>query len=142
MASDQRARGAAALVPPVPNWELKPGARFTNEEGQGEGQITEVNAPTVLAYRWGAEQFRFELPPHGDGCLLIFTHVFDDRALAAQHAAGWEVYFNRLDTHLAGGFLAEETAHEAASELHERYAEIFGLDPGLDGGHWQHLTNE
>lgn len=59
----------------------------------------------------------------------FFTHVFDDRALGAQHAAGWEVYFNRLDAHLSGSFLSEEEAHKVAPELHERYAASFGLDP-------------
>jgi uncharacterized protein YndB with AHSA1/START domain len=115
--------------PGVPKWDLEPGARFTNEQGQGGGQIIELDPPRLLAYSWGAERFRFELQPDGDGCLLVFTHVFDDRALGAQHAAGWEVYLNRLDAHLAGGFLSEEDAHEVAPDLHERYAESFGLDP-------------
>lgn len=67
--------------------------------------------------------------PTGEGCLLVFTHVFDDRfGPAAQHAAGWEAYLNRLDAHLGGGYLSEEEAHEAVPELHERYAEAFGAD--------------
>lgn len=115
--------------PGVPEWDLKPGARFTSEEGQGSGHITEVDPPSVLAYTWGAERFRFELKPAGNGCRLVFTHVFDDRALGAQHAAGWEAYLARLDSHLAGRYLSEEAAHEAVPELHERYAERFGLDP-------------
>lgn len=115
--------------PGVPKWELEAGATFTNEQGQGTGQITEIDPPRLLAYSWGDEHFRFELQPDGNGCLLVFTHVFSDRALGAQHAAGWEVYFNRLDAHLAGGYLSEEAAHEAVAELHERYAESFGLDP-------------
>ena len=57
-------------------------------------------------------------------------HVFDDRALGAQHAAGWEIYFNRLDAHLAGGFLSEEEAHEAVAELQRGYADQFRLDDG------------
>jgi hypothetical protein len=48
-------------------------------------------------------------------CRLVFTHVFDDRALGAQHGAGWEIYFNRLHSHLAGEFLTEEEAYEAGS---------------------------
>jgi uncharacterized protein YndB with AHSA1/START domain len=115
--------------PGVPHWTLEAGASFANEQGQGSGRIIEVNPPRLLAYSWGEEWFRFELEHEADGCLLVFTHVFDERALGAQHAAGWEIYFNRLDAHLKGEFLSEEQAHEAAPELHERYAESFGLDP-------------
>ena len=32
----------------------------------------------------------FELTAQEGGCRLVFTHVFDDRRLAAQTAAGWE----------------------------------------------------
>lgn len=60
-----------------------------------------------------------------------------------QHAAGWEIYFNRLDSHLAGAFLSEEEAHEAVPELHERYAESFGLDPEVGGKAFgQHHTQQ
>jgi hypothetical protein len=57
--------------------------------------------------------------------------VFDDRAEGAQHAAGWETYFKRLDAHLAAGYLSEEDAHRDIAELHEAYAERFGLDPAV-----------
>jgi hypothetical protein len=53
-----------------------------------------------------------ERRPDGDGCVLVFTHVFDDRALGAHHTAGWVVYLNRLDSHFAGNFLSEQDAHE------------------------------
>ncbi|MEX2193927.1 MAG: SRPBCC family protein [Thermoleophilaceae bacterium] len=115
--------------PGVPKWDLQPGAEFTSEEGEGTGRVTEVEPPRLLAYEWGGEQFRYELGPDGDGCIMVFTHVFADRALGAQHAAGWEIYLGRLDAHLAGGFQSEDEAHEAFPALHERYAERFGLDP-------------
>jgi uncharacterized protein YndB with AHSA1/START domain len=96
-------------------------------EGEGQrGEIGELQAPRVIAWSWGVERYRFELRPDGDGCLLIFTHVFDDRlGPGAQHAAGWEAYLNRLDAHLAGGFLSEEEAHEVVPELLARYIEAF-----------------
>jgi hypothetical protein len=92
------------------------------------GEITELEPERVLAWTLGSERFRFELAPDRDGCLLVFTHVFDDRALGAQHAAGWEAYLDRLDSHLAGGFLSEQEAHESFPQRQERYAESFGLD--------------
>ena len=58
--------------------------------------------------------------------MLVFTHVFNP-ALGPgwQHAAGWETYFDRLDAHLAGGYLSEEDAHEGIDALMERYRERF-----------------
>ena len=114
------------FVAPV-DWKPEAGEVF---ESMGEaGTITELDPPRLIAYTWGGELLRFELRPDAGGCTLVFTHVFDDRALGAQHAAGWEIYLDRLDAHLAGGFLGEEEAHAAFPELHERYAERFGLDP-------------
>ena len=113
--------------PGVPDWKLEPGERFGAEDGgEAKGEITELDPPRVLAYDWDGEQFRFVLRPDGDGCVLVFTHVFADPALGAQHAAGWEIYLGRLDVHLGGGFLSEEDAHDAFPELHERYVERFG----------------
>jgi uncharacterized protein YndB with AHSA1/START domain len=98
--------------PAVPEWQLEPGARYTAEGGtEPKGQIQEVDPPRLLAYAWESDQFRFELAPVGDGCLLVFTHVFGDPGLSGQHAAGWEIYLGRLDVHLAGGYLSEEEAH-------------------------------
>ena len=76
------------------------------------------------------ERYSFDLAAQGSGCRLVFTHIFDDRALAAQTAAGWETYLSRLDAHLAGGHLSEEAAHEPWEEVHERYAQRFDVDPG------------
>jgi hypothetical protein len=55
--------------------------------------ITEPERPRVFAFevpaqegtpggREGFNGVRFELRPQGDGCLLVFTHVFDDRPAA------------------------------------------------------------
>ena len=111
----------------APSSKPAAGARF--EAAGLAGEVTEFDAPHVFAWSWGGELFRFELRPDGRGCVLVFTHVFSDRSFAAQHAAGWETYLNRLDAHLAGGFLSEEEAHTAFPELHERYAESFDSDP-------------
>lgn len=102
----------------------------TFEGGGQRGEITALEEPALLRWTWGQERYAFELSPDGDGCRLVFTHVFDERyGPAAQHAAGWETYFDRLDAHLAGGHLDEEDAHGSIGELHERYAARFGQDP-------------
>ena len=95
-----------------------PAAGEVFEAGGQSGRITELDPPHVIAWSWSVERYRFELRPDGDGCLLIFTHVFDERlGPAEQHAAGWEAYLGRLDVHLAGGFLSEEAAHGQGAHL-------------------------
>lgn len=51
------------------------------------------------------------------------------RALGAQHASGWKWHFRLLDAQLEGGFLPQEDAFDVVEDLHEDYAERFGLDP-------------
>jgi uncharacterized protein YndB with AHSA1/START domain len=110
-----------------PEWTPAAGETFTAMEQDGE--ITHVEPPHLLAYNWGGELFRFELSPDGDGCRLRFTHVFDERKYGAQHATGWEVHFGRLDSLLAGEPLGQDEAMAKWADVHERYAEEFGLDP-------------
>jgi uncharacterized protein YndB with AHSA1/START domain len=112
------------FVSEVP-WQPVEGETF---EALGEsGRITTLDPPRLLAWTWGVERFSFELAPDGDGCLLVFTHVFNpELGPGWQHAAGWEIYFHRIDVHLAGGFLSEEDAHAGAEEgVAERYREAF-----------------
>jgi uncharacterized protein YndB with AHSA1/START domain len=111
------------FVSAVP-WTPAVGEEF---EGAGQtGRVTAVEPPRLIAWTWGVEAYSFELTPEGDGCVLIFTHVFDPQLGPAwQHAAGWETYFKRLDAVLAGGFLSEEAAHEGVGELIERYRTRF-----------------
>jgi uncharacterized protein YndB with AHSA1/START domain len=114
------------FVASVP-WKPESGETF---EALGQtGEIVDLDAPRLLAWTWGGELFRFELSPEGEACVLVFTHVFDDAALGAQHAAGWESYLNRLDAHLAGRFLSEEEAHAGGAERQARYAEQFRAGP-------------
>jgi uncharacterized protein YndB with AHSA1/START domain len=109
--------------------EWTPAAGETFEAGGMTGTVIEVEAPHRLAWTFNGEQYSFELTAHEAGCLLVFTHVFNDRTLAAQTAAGWEAYFSRLEPHLDGGFLPEEEAHQSWEVVHERYADRFGVDP-------------
>jgi hypothetical protein len=67
-----------------------------------ELQVTESEPPRLLAGSWYGDELRFELRPDGEGCVLVFTHAFDDRNKAARDAAGWDRCFVRLEALLRG----------------------------------------
>jgi uncharacterized protein YndB with AHSA1/START domain len=113
--------------PAAADWTPAKGETF--EAYGATGEVTEVDAPHRLAWTFGGERYSFELTAQEGGCRLVFTHVFGDRALAAQAATGWHTYLSRLEYHLAGRYLSEEDAHKPWEEIHERYAENFGVDP-------------
>jgi uncharacterized protein YndB with AHSA1/START domain len=114
----------ASWFPSVLSWTPELGEEITVD---GEpGTIVALDPPRLLAWTAAKEHCRFELRPDAAGCLLIFTHVFDDAyGSEVQHAAGWEAYLDRLGAHLDGGFLSEEDAHVVVPELVERYEELF-----------------
>jgi uncharacterized protein YndB with AHSA1/START domain len=93
--------------PAAADWTPATGETF--EAYGATGEVTEVDAPHRLAWTFGGERYSFELAAQEGGCRLVFTHVFEP--------------------HLAGGYLSEEQAHEPWEEVHERYAERFGVDP-------------
>ncbi|GAA3645975.1 hypothetical protein GCM10022224_005840 [Nonomuraea antimicrobica] len=114
--------------PAAADWTPARGETF---EAAGEsGEVTEVVPPHRLAWTYAGQLYGFDLTTDGGGCRLVFTHVIDDHGLTAQTATGWETYLSRLEPHLAGEFVSEEVAHEPWAELHELYAERFGVDPG------------
>lgn len=116
---------ACWFVAPVA-WTPEQGERF---ESLGEpGEIKELDPPRRIAWVWGGELCSFELRPEAGGCLLVFEHVFDDRSLGAQHAAGWDRYLERLAAHLMG-MLMPPVGAGAEAGLHELYAAELGLDP-------------
>ena len=75
-----------------------------------EGEVTAADPPALLEYEWAGEVLRWELTPDGDGCLLVFTDVFDARGESAviragwslDMATGWHVSLDVLGEHLAG----------------------------------------
>jgi hypothetical protein len=97
----------------------------------GGFEATETEPPRLLAGTWYGDELRFELRSDGDGCVLVFTHAFDERAKSARDAAGWESCFLRLDALLAGEPLSEADSLRTWPDVHERYAERFGVDPEL-----------
>jgi uncharacterized protein YndB with AHSA1/START domain len=114
-------------MPAAVDWTPAKGETF--ESYGATCEVTDVDAPHRLAWTYASQPHSFELAAQEDGCRLIFTHVLGDRALAAQTATGWHTYLSRLEPHLARGYLSEEEAHKGWEEIHERYAERFGVDP-------------
>ncbi len=94
-------------------------------------EVTDSDPPRLLAGTWYGDVLRFELQPDGDGCLLVFSHAFADRETAARTAAGWDRCFARLDALLAGAPMSEAESLQAWPEVHELYAEEFGVDPEI-----------
>ena len=105
--------------------------RFVFRNGEAptlDGTITELDPPRVFAYTWGEDAWlRWEIRPEPDGCLLVFTHTFDDRPSAASFAFGWQSCLGVLEA------LLDERpapASEDYASVHEAYVEEFGLLEG------------
>jgi uncharacterized protein YndB with AHSA1/START domain len=97
----------------------------------GDGEVTEYHPPRVLAYTWGEDQLRWELEPREEGCLLVLTHVFDDRFKAARDAAGWHLCLDALSSSLDGAPSRRKGDDEGVPpgwrELNRAYEEQFGI---------------
>lgn len=114
--------------PAAVDWTPAVGETF--EAGGATLEVTEVDPLRRLAWTYAGLTQSFGLAAKGEGCRLIFTHTVDaDLTLVAQTATGWETYFSRLDPYLRGENITEEVAHEQWAEIHESYAELFGVDP-------------
>jgi uncharacterized protein YndB with AHSA1/START domain len=123
----------AHWFPATMETELRVGApiRFEDRNHPGEpltGEITELDPPRLFAYTWSDSELRWELRPDGAGCVLMFTHTFDDRPAAASYATGWDGCLDALETSLAGGSSGDPTAQYA--ERHEAYVDAFDLLEG------------
>jgi uncharacterized protein YndB with AHSA1/START domain len=59
------------------------------------GDVTEVEEPSRLAYRWGDELLRFELSDDDGGSLLVLIDELSP-SCAARNAAGWDDCLDRL----------------------------------------------
>jgi uncharacterized protein YndB with AHSA1/START domain len=99
---------------------------FDGDDG-GDGEITALDPPRLFEYTWSGSILRWELTPVDGGTLLIFTHVFDDRAGAASFAAGWDACIGALGAVLDG---AEPPPEGRMVAEHEALVRTFGLDRG------------
>lgn len=113
----------AAWFPGGATVEQRVGGAVVFADG-GDGVVTDLDPPRLIAFTWETDHLRFELTPDGDGSLLVLVHTFDDRAGAASFAAGWDGCLDALDG-------APEGDHEAR---HERYlVELDLLEPVVSG---------
>lgn len=109
---------------------------LTPVDGSGEddvqGTVTEVQAPTSLAYLWDTDPLRFDLEETGDGSVMTFAHTFDDRNSAASYAAGWHLCFAALALLLEGKEVPQVTGERAKEHgweaLQRSYADLFDAD--------------
>jgi uncharacterized protein YndB with AHSA1/START domain len=93
-------------------------------------RVTRADAPSLLEYRWGENDLRWQLEPLGDGTRLTLWHNID-RGFIAMGAAGWHICLDVLDRLLAGEPLGRIVGGEAMKfgwpRLNTEYAERFGL---------------
>ena len=120
--------------------EREPGASLTftypdNAEPPETGVVVAYEPPRLFEFTWrpgspdgdDPQTLRFELEPDGDGTKLTFTHELP-RPDTAKVAAGWQLCLDDLELALAGEPRAEFPEGRWV-ELHEEYAEQFGVSP-------------
>lgn len=119
--------------------DLRVGGKILFDDDAGttmHAEVTELDPPRAFAFsehapdamtRESDDLVRIELRPDGDGCLLIFTHTFDDRPAAASYGTGWTACLDGLGM-LLDGREVEFTGDMAAR--HEEFVDHFGLGEG------------
>ncbi|HEY0641324.1 MAG TPA: SRPBCC domain-containing protein [Pseudonocardiaceae bacterium] len=116
-------------------WEPVVGSPIAFDFGGGpevDGEVVAWEEPRLVAFTWGTDELRVELTPDGEAAtLLVFEHVFADRAGGASFAAGWTACLRGLALLLAGEQIPP--AGRMVAE-HERFVRLFGLDEGTADG--------
>lgn len=105
-----------------------------------ETTVTRAEFPSVLEYRWGSGDLRWELEHYGGGTRLTLWHSIDRRFIS-MGAAGWHICLDVLDHLLRGAPLGRIVAGQAMAfgwpRLNAEYASQFGVEapdgppPGL-----------
>lgn len=124
----------------VAQMDLRVGGEILFDYGEGtilRAVITELDPPRRFAFSENAgaalsreddAQLSFTLEPDGDSTLLVFTHVFDDRAAAASYATGWQGCLDCMALVLNDQPVTWPPRDMAA--LYRAYVHEFGLDKG------------
>ncbi|MGP4059505.1 SRPBCC family protein [Halobacillus sp. H74] len=105
--------------------DLRPGGKIAMDDGEGstyEAVITELKKPHTFEFREMDDLLQISLLEEGEGCQMIFTHIFDENELAMYVAAGWHRCLDALDL-LVNGQPVEWK--DNAVELREYYKEAF-----------------
>jgi uncharacterized protein YndB with AHSA1/START domain len=93
-------------------------------------QVTRVEAPHLLEYRWGENDMRWQLEPLGDGTRLTLWHNID-RAFITMGAAGWHICLDVLERFVAGDPIGRIVGGDAMKfgwpRLKDEYAKQWGL---------------
>ena len=109
----------------------KGGATLTMVDGDTrqdmDAEVTRVEPPTLLEYRWGEDNLRWELSAEGSGTRLTLRHTVSDRDLGPKIAAGWhlciEVAERLLDGEPIGPIRGQAATDYGWQELHDAYAQ-------------------
>jgi len=84
---------------------LQVGGKIMFDDGEGsvyEAVITEFNPPSSFTFREVDDLLHMQLDAMSNGCLLTFTHMFDDPAYAKYMAAGWHRCLDALGMMVRG----------------------------------------
>lgn len=90
------------------------------------GEVTAVDPPRLLEYTWTGEVMHWVLEPDDGGCRLVFTHVFDDRDMAAPVGAGWHAGLEGLEAVLDGRPIQRSALYDRADQLGDQYTRSLG----------------
>jgi uncharacterized protein YndB with AHSA1/START domain len=99
-----------------------------------ETSVTRAEAPSLLEYKWGAMDMRWQLEPLGEGTRLTLWHNID-RNFISMGAAGWHICLDVLERLLAGDPIGRIVGGGAMKfgwqRLHAEYAKRFGVEPQI-----------
>ncbi|MGO4890388.1 SRPBCC family protein [Anaerobacillus sp. MEB173] len=105
--------------------DLSVGGKIKFDDGEGsiyEAVITELNPPYTFCFREVDDLLDISLHEEDKGCILTFSHTFDDRAMAIYTAAGWHRCLDVLGQLIHGLTIEWE---DNALELREYYKKSF-----------------
>jgi uncharacterized protein YndB with AHSA1/START domain len=109
--------------------------RFSFRQSEGEpfdGEMLVFDPPTVMALRWADDVLRFELTPHGSGCVLDLTVTFPEYGKAARDGAGWHVCLEHL-AHVVDGTSPPSEQPDRWRVVHGEYVRRLGPEASAIG---------